>query len=234
MFSRSMYCQTSSSVQLEIGNARKCSPGCMRVLNSVHSSGRCSLGCHWPKLSRCEKMRSLARAFSSSRRAPPISASKRNSSIASSSVTDWCTLRDSPRMRQAHGAALHRVLEMAARSARSPSSATRRVAELGHLGKVVAGVDISSGYGRRPRTAVGAALLKAFSAHLQQHQRILAAREQQGRALEGGRHFAQDEDRFLLEPVEVAVVSSGSSWGSTRAFMRDSDRRHVLVACSLS
>jgi hypothetical protein len=52
--------------------------------------------CHWPKLSRWLKMRSLARAFSSSRRAPPISASKRNSSIASSKVTDWCTLRLSP------------------------------------------------------------------------------------------------------------------------------------------
>ena len=96
MASRSMYCHTSSSVQLLIGNTRKCSPGARRVLNSVHSSGRWSLGCHWPKASRCEKMRSLARAFSSSRRAPPISASKRNSSMASSSVTDWCTLRDSP------------------------------------------------------------------------------------------------------------------------------------------
>ena len=93
MSSRAMYCHTSSSVQLEMGNTRKCSPGCRRVLNSVQSSGRCALGCHWPKPSRCEKIRSLARAFSSSRRAPPISASKRNSSMASSSVTDWCALR---------------------------------------------------------------------------------------------------------------------------------------------
>ena len=38
-------------------------------------------------------MRSLARAFSSSRRAPPMQASKPNSAIASSSVTDWCGLR---------------------------------------------------------------------------------------------------------------------------------------------
>ena len=95
MCSRAMYCHTSSSVQLEIGNTRKCSPGCRRVLNKLHNSGRCDLGCHWPKLSRWLKMRSLARAFSSSRRAPPIRASKRNSSIASSNVTDWCTLRDS-------------------------------------------------------------------------------------------------------------------------------------------
>jgi hypothetical protein len=33
-------------------------------------------------------IRSLARAFSSSRRAPPMQASKPNSAIASSSVTD--------------------------------------------------------------------------------------------------------------------------------------------------
>ena len=96
MFSLAMYCQTSSSVQFEIGKTRKCSPGCRRVLKSVHNSGRCDLGCHWPKLSRWLKMRSLARAFSSSRRAPPIKASKRNSSMASSRVTDWCTLRLSP------------------------------------------------------------------------------------------------------------------------------------------
>ena len=93
MCSRSMYCQTSSSVQLEIGKTRKCSPGARRVLNRVQSSGRWAFGAHWPKLSRWLKMRSLARAFSSSRRAPPISASKRNSSMASSSVTDWCALR---------------------------------------------------------------------------------------------------------------------------------------------
>ena len=34
-----MYCHTSSSVQLLMGNTRKCSPGCRRVLNRVHSSG---------------------------------------------------------------------------------------------------------------------------------------------------------------------------------------------------
>ena len=46
-----------------IGNARKCSPGRIRVLNSVHSSGALAFGCHWPKLSRWLKMRSLARLF---------------------------------------------------------------------------------------------------------------------------------------------------------------------------
>ena len=66
------------------------SPGCTRVLYRSHSSGRWSFGSHWPNSSRNEKMRSLARAFSSSRRAPPMQASKPNSAMASSSVTDWC------------------------------------------------------------------------------------------------------------------------------------------------
>ena len=41
-------------------------------LNRFHNSGRWFLGSHWLKSSRWEKKRSLAQAFSSSRRAPPI------------------------------------------------------------------------------------------------------------------------------------------------------------------
>ena len=94
-FSRSMYCHTSISVQLEIGKARMFSPLCERALYRSQSSGRWFLGSHWPNSSRKLMMRSLARAFSSSRRAPPIQQSKPNSSIASSKVTDWCLLRGS-------------------------------------------------------------------------------------------------------------------------------------------
>ena len=47
-----MYCQTSSSVQLEIGNTRMCSPGRWRPLYSDHSSGRWFFGSHWPNSSR--------------------------------------------------------------------------------------------------------------------------------------------------------------------------------------
>ena len=89
-----MYCHTSSSVQLEIGNTRTCSPLRIRALNSDHSSGRWRLGSHWPKSSRKENIRSLARARSSSRRAPPKAASKPCSSIASSSVVVCRRLRD--------------------------------------------------------------------------------------------------------------------------------------------
>ena len=221
MFSRSMYCHTSSSVQLEIGNTRKCSPGCRRVLNSVHSSGRWSLGCHWPKLSRCEKMRSLARAFSSSRRAPPISASKRNSSIASSSVTDWCTLRDSP------GCARRTVPRFIESStlrtiSSAPSSLAREVAEVGHFGEVVAGVDHQQRIG-------DAARAEGLLGALEQHQRILAAREQQRRALEGGRDFAQDEDRFFLQRVEVAVAQLAQQLGFGAGVHAETSSLRIVV-----
>src|SRR3954454_17175684 len=60
------------------------------------SSGRWARGSHCPWASRNEKIRSLARARSSSRRAPPNAASKRCSAIASSSVTVCRRLRDRP------------------------------------------------------------------------------------------------------------------------------------------
>ena len=89
-----MYCQTSSSVQFEIGNTRTCSPLRILALKRDHSSGRWRLGSHWPKSSRNENTRSLARARSSSRRAPPNAASNPCSSIASSSVVVCSRLRD--------------------------------------------------------------------------------------------------------------------------------------------
>ncbi len=51
------------------------SPGARRVLKMRQSSGRWFLGSQACCALRCEKMRSLARDFSSSRRAPPIAAS---------------------------------------------------------------------------------------------------------------------------------------------------------------
>jgi len=43
-FSRAMYCHTSSSVQLEIGNTRMCSPGCTRVFVQAPEFGACAFG----------------------------------------------------------------------------------------------------------------------------------------------------------------------------------------------
>ena len=77
MFSARTYSQTSSSVQFDSGKTRIDSPSRMRVLKSRQSSGRWLRGSQAWAAERCEKMRSLARLFSSSRRAPPKAASKR-------------------------------------------------------------------------------------------------------------------------------------------------------------
>src|SRR3954447_5047674 len=77
-----MYCQTSSSVQFDSGNTRTLSPPLCRALYVRHSSGRCFFGSHRCWAERMEKIRSLARDFSSSRRAPPNARSKPHFSIA--------------------------------------------------------------------------------------------------------------------------------------------------------
>ena len=66
-------CRARSSC--ESGKTRMLSPGARRVLKMRQSSGRWFLGSQACWALRCEKMRSLARDFSSSRRAPPIAAS---------------------------------------------------------------------------------------------------------------------------------------------------------------
>src|SRR3546814_6026714 len=71
-----MYCQMSASVQLLSGKARTLSPRPTRQLYSDHNSGRCVFGSHNWLRSRNDMTRSLARLFSSSRRAPPMAQSK--------------------------------------------------------------------------------------------------------------------------------------------------------------
>jgi hypothetical protein len=88
------------------------------------------------------------------------------------------------------------------RTISSAPSSLARVAEVGHFGEVVAGVDHQQRVG-------DAARAKGLLGALQQHQRILAAREQQGGALEGGGHFAQDEDGFFFQRVQVLVAQVG-------------------------
>src|SRR4030067_782717 len=70
-----MYCQTSSSVQLDKGKTLMDSPFLTFPLYMFQSSGRWFFGSHWCFLSRNEYIRSLALDFSSSRLAPPNAAS---------------------------------------------------------------------------------------------------------------------------------------------------------------
>src|SRR3954447_8068693 len=114
-----MYSQTSSSVQLEIGKTLTCSPRRTRPLYRLHSSARWRRGSHWPKSSRKEKMRSLALARSSSRRAPPNAAPKPCSAMASTRVTVRSRLRDEgveqgPRLQPVAGRARAGLLAHAA------------------------------------------------------------------------------------------------------------------------
>ena len=175
-----------------------------------HSSGRWFFGSQPPKSSRKEKIRSFARARSSSRRAPPKAASKPCSSIASSSVVVCRRLRDArgpvssatrPRVdRLLHGGDDQPLAELG----------DAAVAKLDDLGEVVARVDVHE----REREAAGA---KRLLGQAQQHDRVLAAAEQQHRLRQLGGDLAHDVDRLGLELLQVGQAAGHASTGSGSA-----------------
>ena len=116
----------------------------------LHSSGRWFFGSQPPKSSRKEKIRSFARARSSSRRAPPNAASKPCSSIASSSVVVCRRLRDArgPVSSRTRPASIDACTD--ATTSRSPSSATRRSRNSMTSGKLWPVSTCMSGNGKRP------------------------------------------------------------------------------------
>src|SRR5215218_3441738 len=115
-----------------------------------HSSGRCRRGSQLPKSSRKEKIRSLARARSSSRRAPPNAASKPCSSIASSNVVVCSRLREArgPVSSTTRPRSIDSWTE--ATTSCSPSSATRRSRKAITSGKLCPVSTCMSGKGNRP------------------------------------------------------------------------------------
>ena len=209
----------------------------MRVLNSVQSSGRCSFGCHWPKLSRCEKMRSFARLFL----VAPGAADQHVEAV----LLDRFEQRDGlvavarfERMRQAHAAARDRVFEVADDEALAHLG-DAPVAELDHFGEVVAGVDMQqrerqAAVETRAAEVVPRPALERLLGQAQHHARVLAARKQQRRPLERRRGLAQDEDRFFLEPVEVGVVEFGQQLkgGARRVHAGAPEVRGGFCVCS--
>jgi hypothetical protein len=70
------------------------------------------------------------------------------------------------------------------------------VAELQHLGEVVPGVDVKHRKWERHWR-------KRLLGQTQEHDRVLAAAEQEDRAFELGDHLAQNVDRLGLEETEV-------------------------------
>ncbi|MNT02008.1 hypothetical protein D3C72_1364950 [compost metagenome] len=102
------------------------------------------------------------------------------------------------RVRQAHRAACHGVFD-AAYDQLGAQLLGAKIAEVGHLWEVVAGVDHQQRVG-------DAARAECFFRALEHDQRILAAGKQQGGALEGSRHLAQDEDGFLFQRIQMLVA----------------------------
>ena len=144
-------------------------------------------------------MRSLARARSSSRRAPPNAASKPCSAIASSSVTVCSWLREARGPVSSTDAALVDRLLHAGDDQPLAELGHAAVAELDHLGEVVPGVDVHQRERERRRA-------EGLLGQAQQHDRVLAAAEQQHRSLELGRDLAHHVDRLGLQRPQVAQL----------------------------
>jgi hypothetical protein len=108
-------------------------------------------------------------------------------------------------VRQPHGAACHRIFH-AAHDELGAQLAGTQVAKRRHFREVVAGVDHQERIGN-------AAHAKGFFGTPEHHQRILAAGEQEGGALKGGGHFAQEVDGLFFQRVEVAVAELAEQLG---------------------
>ncbi len=147
-------------------------------------------------------MRSLARAFSSSRRAPPKTASWRPSAMARSRVGVCSRLRVAPgdvssTVRPASMSSCTR-----ATTRRTPSSAAWRSRNSSTSSKLRPVSTCRTGKG----TGAGQ---KALRGQVQHDDGVLAPREQQRRPLELGRHLPEDVDGLGLEGAQVrqAVVA---------------------------
>ena len=109
------------------------------------------------------------------------------------------------RVGQAHGAFFHGVFD-AAHDQLGTQFLGARVAEVGHFLEVVAGVDHEQRVGDAAATRGACFSSEGFFGALEHDQRVLAARKQQGGALESGGDFAQDEDGFFFQCVEVSIA----------------------------
>ena len=80
------------------------------------------------------------------------------------------------------------------------------VSEVGHLGKVVTGVDHQQG-------VRNAAHAKGFFCTAQHDQGVLASRKQQSGTLKGRSDLAQDENRLLLQAIQVGLTEAVNTRG---------------------
>ena len=192
-----MYCQTSSSVQFESGNTRMLSPLCF--LRVVEIPQLRPLPFRVPAMlrrSRNEKMRSFARDFSSSRRAPPNAASNRYLSSACRSACVFMTSVWTCRaVRERVDAALHALADWYARSARDrDASPLSRNAIMSRNFHVVS--TCSSGNG-------GLAGIERLHREVQHHRAVLADRIQHHRLVALRNDLAHDVDALGLQPLKM-------------------------------
>ena len=195
----------SSSVQFDSGKTRMFSPLRCLPLYRFHSSGRWLRGSHWPNSSRKLNTRSFARAFSSSRRAPPNTAPNLFSRMPRSSVTVCSRLRGAPGY-----SSWTRPASMSswtfATTSRSPYFSTTLVAELDDLVEVLAGVDVHHRERHRRRP-------ECLHRQVQHHHGVLAAGEQQAGPLDGRGDLAEDVHRLGFQPVEIGHLVRDSHSG---------------------
>ena len=167
-----------------------------------HSSGRCFLGSHWPNWSRKLKILSLALAFSSSRRAPPKTASWRPSAMARRSVGGLQPVARRSRRGVLDGAPGVDVVLHLGHLDPDAHGGGVAIPELEDLVEIPPGVDVQhrEGHGARPERLLG---------QVQHDDGVLAPREQKRGALELGRHLPEDVDGVRLEGRQVrqAVVT---------------------------
>ena len=192
-----MYCHTSSSVQLLIGNTRTCSPLCTRALYRFHSSGRWFFGSHWPNASRKREHALLrarlllvaARAADAARRSRT-----RRSRRAASPTGARCGFR--PASRSTHAPAARSNPRPSARSGARPAPRARRSRNAITSGKLWPVSMCSSGNGN-------GAGRNAFSARRSRTSESLPPEKSSAGLRALARDFAQDVDRLGLEPVEM-------------------------------
>ena len=117
------------------------------------------------------------------------------------------------RMRQAHRAAFHAVLQVADHQALAHLGDTL-IPEGDHFREVVSGIDMQQREGQFALEVIAAPSridsgFEGFFCQPQHHARILAARKQQRWPFKRSCDFPQDEDRLFFQPVEVALVQFG-------------------------
>ncbi len=193
-----MYCQTSSSVQLEIGNARRCSPG--RSTRVVEVPQLRPLAARVPL---AEVVAQAEHALLGARAAPRRGGRRRSTRRAGAGRSRRAGSPSASRLRDARGPVSAHAARRRSTPARSPRAASRPASATSWSRKAMTSGKLwpvstcSSGNGTWPARTPS-------RRGRSEHDRVLAAAEQQRGALALGGHLADDVDRLGLERLAGA------------------------------